>query len=71
MVAREDALRICPIKGENPLDNDDFEKLIQRFNKTVAISGILREVKSRRFFEPASVRRRRKHLDEVRRRRNL
>lgn len=65
----EAALLVRPLRGENPRDDKDFEKLIRRFMRMVAQSGIMREVRIRQYFEPASVKRRRKRMAAATRRR--
>jgi len=65
---QEGALLVRPHKGENPLDNNDFEKIVRRFMRVVAQSGIMREVRLKQAFEPASVKRRRKRTAARKRR---
>lgn len=42
--------------------NEPGEKLIKRFNRKVDDSGILRELRDRRFFEKPSVKKRKKTI---------
>ena len=58
----EGGLLVRPRKGEDPRNANDFEKLVRRFTRAVAQSGILREVRRKEAFEPASVKRRRKQI---------
>lgn len=52
-------LKITQRAGENP------EKLVQRFKRSVAKEGILKEIKKRRFFEKPSEARRRREREQV------
>ena len=65
----EDSLLVRPLKGEDPRNPDDFEKLIRRFTHVVAQAGIVRTYRRHEAFEPASVKRRRKSA-EARKRNN-
>ncbi|MEM7166549.1 MAG: 30S ribosomal protein S21 [Planctomycetota bacterium] len=59
-------LKITQRSGENP------EKLVQRFKRSVAKEGILKEIKKRRFYEkPSEARRRRQREQEKQLRRRL
>ena len=65
----EDALLARPYRGEDMLDDKDFDKVVRRFMRMVAQAGIMREVRRREAFEPASVKRRRKQAEARTRRR--
>jgi len=47
----------------------DIERALRLFKKRVQIDGLLRELRSRRFYEKPSVKKKRKKLEEVRRKR--
>ena len=49
-------MTIAWVKGEN----DNFDKLLKRFNKKVEEDNIIPEVKRRQFFESKSEKRKRK-----------
>lgn len=65
----EDALLVRPYRNEDPRDPNDFEKLVRRFMRVVAQSGIMRQVRLKEAFEPTSVKRRRKRMAAATRRR--
>lgn len=71
-------MRILPEKGRALLrvtmnSGESTEKLVQRFKRTVAREGILKEIKKRRFYEKPSEARRRdmREQERVRRRKVL
>ncbi len=47
----------------------DIERALRLFKKRVQIDGLLRELRSRRFYEKPSVKKKRKKLEAVRRKR--
>jgi small subunit ribosomal protein S21 len=50
----------------NIASNDRFEGALKRFSKLVQQSGIMREARQRRFFEPPSAARKRKAANKLR-----
>jgi small subunit ribosomal protein S21 len=50
-------------------DGDSFELALKRFSRRIQEAGILREVKRRRYYEPPSVKRKRKAQARVRKER--
>lgn len=52
--------------GVQARDGESFESLLNRFKRQVQQSGILREFKKRRHFEPPSMERKRKAATKLR-----
>lgn len=48
---------------------DDIEKALRALKKKMALEGLYKEMKKRRFYEKPSVRKKRKHDEAERRRR--
>ena len=47
-------------------ENEGFESLLKRFNRSVQLSGILSEIRRREHYEKPSARRKRKSADSRR-----
>lgn len=47
-------------------ENESFESLLRRFNRSVQQSGILSEIRHREFYEKPSIKRKRKEASKKR-----